>query len=255
MENYDGIVLLMSLLSHSSHRRIIKSFSKIGIRIPINGSRITSISALHHGEKNLVFEVQWQHSQQVRYGMAFIPDTTWRLSQQASSKHVGNVHLSIYSIKIDYRRHLRPFFLDADLITPTKYKKYYDIISWLVIMSTYNYVVQPFIILSIWDSLRLWGRLKVLFPMCCFIELFSFTFTLELQCLFYFFIAMVGNGLIPSWREKCVDGIVCQNIMLHQIGSRVEVQAEESIWFLPCQIQWRSWKADSWQFEIECMSW
>jgi hypothetical protein len=76
MENYDGIVLLMSLLSHSRHRRIIKSFSKIGIRIPINGSRITSISALHHGGKNLVFEVQWQHSQQVRYGMAFIPDTT-----------------------------------------------------------------------------------------------------------------------------------------------------------------------------------
>lgn len=62
---------------------------------------------------------------------------------------------------VDYRRHIRPFFLDADLTTPTKYKKYYDFTCWLVIVSTYNYVVQPFITLTIWDSLRLWGRLYV----------------------------------------------------------------------------------------------
>jgi lysophospholipid acyltransferase len=62
---------------------------------------------------------------------------------------------------VDYRRHLRPFFLDPDLTTPTKYKKYYDFVCWVVIISTYNYIVQPFIILTIWDSLRLWGRLKV----------------------------------------------------------------------------------------------
>lgn len=62
----------------------------------------------------------------------------------------------------DYRRHLRPFFLDADLVTPTKYKKYYDVVCWIVTLSTYNYVVQPFVILTIWDSLRLWGRLNVL---------------------------------------------------------------------------------------------
>ena len=62
---------------------------------------------------------------------------------------------------VDFRRHLRPFFLDADLTTPTKYKKYYDVVCWLVTLTTYNYIVQPFIILTIWDSLRLWGRLRV----------------------------------------------------------------------------------------------
>jgi hypothetical protein len=69
--------------------------------------------------------------------------------------------VSLTLLMIDYRRHLRPFFLDPDLSTPTKYKKYYDFTCWLVIMSTYNYIVQPFIILTIWDSLRLWARVKV----------------------------------------------------------------------------------------------
>ena len=62
---------------------------------------------------------------------------------------------------LDYRRHLRPFFLEAGLVTPTKYKIYYDIICWLVIQTSYNYVAPPFLILTIWDSLRLWARLKV----------------------------------------------------------------------------------------------
>jgi lysophospholipid acyltransferase len=72
------------------------------------------------------------------------------------------MYSSLYlSTDVDYRRHFRPFFLDPDLVTPTKYKKYYDFVCWVVIQSTYNYVVQPFIILTVWDSLRLWGRVKV----------------------------------------------------------------------------------------------
>lgn len=62
---------------------------------------------------------------------------------------------------VDYRRHFRPFFLDSDLVTPTKYKKYYDLVCWIVIQTSYNYITQPFLILTIRDSLRLWGRLYV----------------------------------------------------------------------------------------------
>ena len=61
----------------------------------------------------------------------------------------------------DYRRHFRPFFLDPDLETPTEYKKYYDLLCYVVIQTTYNYVAMPFLILTIADSLKLWSRLYV----------------------------------------------------------------------------------------------
>jgi lysophospholipid acyltransferase len=70
----------------------------------------------------------------------------------------------IHETDVDYRRHFRPFFLDSDLETPTKYKKYYDFVCWVVIQTTYNYIAQPFLILTFWDSLRLWARLKVSSP-------------------------------------------------------------------------------------------
>jgi|SRR5277367_4641693 len=62
---------------------------------------------------------------------------------------------------IDYRRHFRPFFLDPDLETPTKYKQYYDMACYVVIQTTYNYLAMAFLILTVSDSLKLWSRLYV----------------------------------------------------------------------------------------------
>ncbi|GAO45998.1 MBOAT-domain-containing protein [Saitoella complicata NRRL Y-17804] len=58
-----------------------------------------------------------------------------------------------------FRRYLRPFFFTPDMSHPTPYKPLYDILSWALTQSTYNYLVQPFIILNVRESLRLWGRL------------------------------------------------------------------------------------------------
>ena len=52
-------------------------------------------------------------------------------------------------------------YLDPDLETPTEYKKYYDLLCYVVIQTTYNYVAMPFLILTIANSLKLWGRLYV----------------------------------------------------------------------------------------------
>ncbi|KAF3483704.1 lysophospholipid acyltransferase [Arthroderma uncinatum] len=58
-----------------------------------------------------------------------------------------------------FRRHVRPFFLSADGTTPTPYKKYYDVVSWLATQLTMSFVVAPFILLDFADCITLWGRL------------------------------------------------------------------------------------------------
>jgi hypothetical protein len=121
--------------------------------------------ASHHEGRNLDSEVPWPHLLRVLFGMDFIRDITCCLCLLGLFRLVGNVRLKIIvETDVDYRRHLRPFFLDPDLETPTKYKKYYNFVCWVVIQTTYNYIAQPFLILSFWDSLRLWGRLKVSSP-------------------------------------------------------------------------------------------
>src|ERR1700694_2527902 len=74
MGNYDGIELPMFLLLHWKCHRITRNSSNIGTRIPINGSRIMSTCALHHGERNLAFEVPWRRLPQVQSGTGFIQD-------------------------------------------------------------------------------------------------------------------------------------------------------------------------------------
>ncbi|KAL7266198.1 Lysophospholipid acyltransferase, partial [Rhizina undulata] len=59
-----------------------------------------------------------------------------------------------------FRRHVRPFFLEADGKTPGKYKRAYDIFGMVVTQISFSYVVAPFIILKFTDSLVLWARVK-----------------------------------------------------------------------------------------------
>lgn len=64
----------------------------------------------------------------------------------------ANVHL-------DIRRHIRPFFLTPDGTRPMPYKRYYDILSWLVTQVTLSFAVLPFVILGFGDSMTVWSRL------------------------------------------------------------------------------------------------
>ncbi|KAI1412979.1 MBOAT family protein [Hypoxylon sp. FL1857] len=57
-----------------------------------------------------------------------------------------------------YRRNIRPFFLDPVTQKPLPNKKYYDIASWLATQTTFSFVVTPFVILRLDQSLQAWSR-------------------------------------------------------------------------------------------------
>lgn len=59
---------------------------------------------------------------------------------------------------IDFRRYLRPFFLDPATQKPLPAKRYYDIFSWLVTQLTFSFVVAPFLILTFSGSIKAWAR-------------------------------------------------------------------------------------------------
>lgn len=202
MEHFVGIELQMSLPSLSKQPRITKNTWTRGIKIPINGSKIMYIFASHLEGRSLDSEVLWLRLLRVLFGMDFIRDITWCLCLRGLFRLVGNVWPEIIvKTDVDYRRHLRPFFLDQDLETPTKYKKYYDFVCWVVIQTTYNYIAQPFLILSFWDSLRLWARLKVTSPQ------------------------IVLTSVLRSYWHRCLSSVFPQR---GQILARFEVAEESS---------------------------
>ncbi|KAI1497505.1 MBOAT, membrane-bound O-acyltransferase family-domain-containing protein [Biscogniauxia marginata] len=57
-----------------------------------------------------------------------------------------------------YRRNVRPFFLDPVTQKALPSKKYYDIVSWFATQTTFSFVVAPFIILRLNESLAVWAR-------------------------------------------------------------------------------------------------
>ena len=59
---------------------------------------------------------------------------------------------------VDFRRHVRPFFLTPDGQRPTPYKRYYDIISYLVTQLAFCFTTAPFVLLTMPDSLLVWTR-------------------------------------------------------------------------------------------------
>ncbi|KAK4456372.1 hypothetical protein QBC42DRAFT_191204, partial [Cladorrhinum samala] len=67
------------------------------------------------------------------------------------------IHLPLTSV-LDLRRSFRPFFLDAKTSAPLPSKKYYDFASWLVTQLTFSFVVAPFFLLTLHDSLTAWTR-------------------------------------------------------------------------------------------------
>jgi lysophospholipid acyltransferase len=58
----------------------------------------------------------------------------------------------------DFRRYLRPFFLDPTNNQPLPSKRYYDVLCWFVTQFTFSFAVAPFLILSFSGSLTAWAR-------------------------------------------------------------------------------------------------
>ncbi|KAI5855608.1 MBOAT family protein [Durotheca rogersii] len=58
----------------------------------------------------------------------------------------------------NFRRNVRPFFLDPVTQKPLPSKKYYDFASWLATQLTFSFLVAPFIVLRLDASLLAWQR-------------------------------------------------------------------------------------------------
>lgn len=58
----------------------------------------------------------------------------------------------------DFRRHVRPFFMDPISGKPSPKKKYYDFVTYVVTQLTFSFVTSPFLILSFSGSLLAWSR-------------------------------------------------------------------------------------------------
>lgn len=56
------------------------------------------------------------------------------------------------------RRFFRPFFLSATTGEPTSSKTFYDVASWVVTQVTFSFVVAPFVLLTLPDSMLVWSR-------------------------------------------------------------------------------------------------
>ncbi|PTB66592.1 MBOAT-domain-containing protein [Trichoderma citrinoviride] len=58
----------------------------------------------------------------------------------------------------NFRRHVRPFFLDPITGNPTPKKKYYDFATYLVTQLTFSFTTLPFLILAFGESFRAWSH-------------------------------------------------------------------------------------------------
>ncbi|KAJ9150732.1 MBOAT-domain-containing protein [Pleurostoma richardsiae] len=64
----------------------------------------------------------------------------------------------IQTVAKNFRRTLRPFFLDPITQQPTHYKKYYDCFSYLATQLAFSFAVAPFLVLGFGASLIVWAR-------------------------------------------------------------------------------------------------
>ncbi|KLJ10549.1 hypothetical protein EMPG_14069 [Blastomyces silverae] len=57
----------------------------------------------------------------------------------------------------NFRRNVRPFFLTPDGSSPTPYKRFYDILSWLTTQLALSFIAAPFVILHFKPSIHVWS--------------------------------------------------------------------------------------------------
>lgn len=74
-----------------------------------------------------------------------------------------------------YRRNFRPIFLAEDGKTPLKYKWIYDLICMYVIKIAFGYLVQPFLVLNLKDSIQAWRSVYFYGHIIIAVSFFLFT--------------------------------------------------------------------------------
>ncbi|CAM1510307.1 Fc.00g006420.m01.CDS01 [Cosmosporella sp. VM-42] len=88
----------------------------------------------------------------------------------------------------NFRRHVRPFFLDPITGKPSPKKKYYDIATYLVTQLTFSFTTSPFIILTFSGSIIAWSRV------------YFYAFIWTVASLVFF--ASPGKVTLKKWFEK-----------------------------------------------------
>lgn len=66
---------------------------------------------------------------------------------------------SVADFCIDGRRLIRPFFMAPDGKSTGPYKRYYDVVSWLITQLTFTFMVIPFQFLTLPDTAKVWARI------------------------------------------------------------------------------------------------
>lgn len=64
----------------------------------------------------------------------------------------------IQTVAKNFRRYLRPFFLDPSTQAPLPSKPVYDVLSFLATQLAFSFAVAPFVLLTLPDSLLAWSR-------------------------------------------------------------------------------------------------
>ncbi|KKA29495.1 hypothetical protein TD95_001594 [Thielaviopsis punctulata] len=98
----------------------------------------------------------------------------------------------------NFRRYIRPFFLDPHTGEPTPNKKIYDVICPIATQLIFSFVVVPFLVLSFQGSLEVWSR------------------------LYYF--AIIGVGLAIVFFQSPAKAFLRKNIELRQAKGRFSAQ-------------------------------
>lgn len=73
-----------------------------------------------------------------------------------------------------FRRNFRPMFISKDNSNISPFKKFYDILCWIITQLTFGYCIQPFILLRLGPSIALWSSCYFWVHIGCAIVIFIF---------------------------------------------------------------------------------
>ncbi|KYK55868.1 MBOAT family protein [Drechmeria coniospora] len=88
----------------------------------------------------------------------------------------------------NFRRFVRPFFLDPVTSGPSRNKKYYDVASYLATQLTFSFVTTPFLLLSFGGSVHAWA------------QVYYYAFVWTVAALVFF--ASPGKAMLKAQLEK-----------------------------------------------------
>ncbi|ODA81543.1 hypothetical protein RJ55_00042 [Drechmeria coniospora] len=91
----------------------------------------------------------------------------------------------------DFRRFVRPFFLDPVTSGPSRNKKYYDVASYLATQLTFSFVTTPFLLLSFGGSVHAWA------------QVYYYAFVWTVAALVFF--ASPGKAMLKAQLEKAQE--------------------------------------------------